>query len=58
MIRVVIFFLFLSLAIGVGITALRHLSGQELWSLSKTIGFSLLCSAVALGIMIGVVVLF
>lgn len=58
MIRVLIFFLFISLAVGVGITTLRHMTGKELWSLSKTIGFSLLCGFIALVIMVGLVVLF
>lgn len=58
MIRVILFFLFISLAVGVGITAVRHMTGKELWSLSKTIGFSLLCGSIALAIMVGLVVLF
>lgn len=58
MIRVVVFYLFISLAVGVGITAVRHMTGKELWSLSKIIGFSLLCGSIALAIMVGLVVLF
>ena len=58
MIRVIVFFLFLSLAVGVGITVVRHMTGKELWSLTKTIGFSLLCGTIALAFMSILVVLF
>jgi len=41
-----------------GIPAFRNLKGKEKWDLTKTLVFSLVCSLLAVGAMVLIVVLF
>jgi hypothetical protein len=55
MIRMILMWLLLSGAIGIGIAAFRQLSGKEQWQLTKYIAYATMCSLVAvvlLGIMV------
>lgn len=58
MIKGIFAFLVLSLAIGVLIKSWRELKGMEKWRLTKMVGYSMMCSAIALIVLIGVVILF
>jgi hypothetical protein len=58
MIRVLMAWVLLSLAIGFGITAFRALSGKEKWELTKLIAYTLMCSIIALVFLVGIVILF
>jgi hypothetical protein len=48
----------LSVAIGLGITTFRALSGKEKWELTKLIAYTLMCSIIALVFLVGIVILF
>lgn len=57
MIRVVFIWAMLSVAIAVGITAFRSLSGSEKWELTKIAAYATMCSLIAvvlLGILVAV----
>lgn len=58
MIKLWLFFGLLFAAFYIGIPAFRQLSGKEKWNLTKTILYSMMCSLLALGSMILLVVLF
>jgi hypothetical protein len=58
MIRIILAWVLLSLAIGFGITAFRALSGKEKWELTKLIAYTLMCSIIALVFLVGIVILF
>lgn len=58
MIRIILFWLVLSVVIGAGIMAFNKLSGQEKWQLTKTVAYATMCSLVAVMIMMAVVVAF
>ncbi len=58
MIKGILIYLALTGAIMVGITTMRHMTGQEIWSMSKTLLFSLVCAFLALFVLVGIVVLF
>ena len=58
MIRVLMLWLVLSLAIGFGISAWRSLTGKEQWQLTKYVAYATLCSAVAGVLLSFIVVLF
>jgi hypothetical protein len=58
MIRALLIFFGLTGAIMLTITAMRHMSGKELWSTAKLLGFSAGCSLLAMIILVGIVVLF
>jgi hypothetical protein len=58
MIRLWLIFALLFATFYIGIPALRQLSGSEKWNLTKTILYSMMCSVLALGFMILLVVLF
>ena len=47
MIRMILMWLLLSGAIGIGIAAWRQLSGKEQWQLTKYIVYATMCSLVA-----------
>jgi hypothetical protein len=58
MIRLWLVFIILSVLIYLGITAWRKLEGRERWSLTKSIGYSILVSLLALAVMTTIVILF
>ena len=58
MIRMLLTYLLCTIGVGFGITLFNEMSGQERWSLFKTAMFSLLCSGLALVLIMFVVVLF
>ena len=58
MIRVVLFFAILAILIHFGITGWRSLTGKERWSLTKTLGYSIIVSLLAIVVMMFIVVLF
>ncbi len=58
MIKLWLFFALLFAAFYIGIPALRQLNGKEKWNLTKTILYSMMCSVLALGFMVLIVVLF
>lgn len=58
MIRVVLFFVILSVLIHFGITGWRSMTGKERWSLTKTLGYSIIVSLLAIVVMMFMVVLF
>jgi hypothetical protein len=58
MIRVILIWLMLSVAVGIGITAFRSLSGSEKWELTKIVAYATMCSLVAVVLLGILVVLF
>lgn len=58
MIRLILIWLCLSVGIAIGLQTVLHMNKMEIWSLTKTILFSTMCSLVALVIMFLIVVLF
>jgi len=58
MIRLWLVFAILFAAFYFVIPALRKLSGKEKWNLTKTFLYSMMCSVLAIGVMILIVVLF
>lgn len=56
MVRALLMWLILSLAIGFGISAWRSLAGKEQWQLTKYVAYATLCSAVA-GVLLSFVVI-
>jgi hypothetical protein len=58
MIRLVLIWLGLSMGIALGLQTVRHMNQLEIWSLTKTILFSTMCSLAALAVMFLIVVLF
>jgi len=58
MIRVILIWLMLSVAVGAGITAFRSLSGSEKWELTKIVAYATMCSLVAVVLLGILVVLF
>ena len=55
MIRVVFIWAMLSIAIAFGINAVRALSGQEKWQLTKIVAYATMCSLIAV-VLLGIVV--
>jgi hypothetical protein len=58
MIRLWLVFAVLAVVIHLGITAWRDMSGKEKWSLTKTLGYSIIVSLLAVLVMMLMVVLF
>lgn len=58
MIRMVFVFLVLFVVFFFGIDAFRKLSNYQKWSLTKLLAYSLLCSMLSIGALIGLVVIF
>ena len=58
MIRLWLVFAVLFAGFYFGIPAFRNLKGKEKWDLTKTLVFSLVCSLLAVGAMVLIVVLF
>ena len=47
MIKGIVLFLVLAVIIGLAIDIFRSLNGREKWALTKTLAYSIMCSAVA-----------
>lgn len=58
MIRVYLAFLILTALFWVGIAAFRKTTGKEKWQLTKIALYSILCSVLALSVLISIVILF
>ena len=58
MIRLWLAFIFLAVLIHFGITVWRNMERKEQWSLTKTAGYSIIVSLLALMVMTAIVVLF
>jgi len=58
MIRLVFIFALLFSGFFLGIQALRTLNGKEAWVLTKTIGYSILCSLLTIAVLVSIVVIF
>lgn len=58
MLRMLMIWFALSGAFAIGIMQVRHMSGQELWSATKTILFGMSCATLALVFLIAIVILF
>ena len=58
MIRYILFFALLCLAIHLGITGWRDLTGKERWALTKSVLYSIIVGLLAVTVMIFIVVLF
>jgi hypothetical protein len=56
--KVILSFLFLSIAIGVSVHVFRGMNNLEKWHLTKLLFFSTMCSLAALVVMLLIVVLF
>jgi cytochrome c oxidase assembly factor CtaG len=54
------FLAFVAIAVMVGscISMFRSLSGKEKWNLTKIVSYAIMCSAIAVGILTAIVVLF
>jgi len=58
MIRLWISFAILTVLIHVGITAWRNMEGKERWTLTKSIGYSIIVALLAVLVMTAIVILF
>jgi hypothetical protein len=58
MIRVFLAFLILTALFWFGIAAFRKTTGKEKWRLTKIAVYSILCSVLALAVLISIVILF
>jgi len=58
MIRIILFWLILFALFFFGFKILRSLSGSEAWALTKLTAYAILCSLLATGLLIGIVILF
>ena len=58
MIKIILAFLLLALAIGIGIDVVRSMSGLEKWQLTKVLAYAIICSLLATVLLVAIVVLF
>jgi hypothetical protein len=58
MIRIILAFFVIAALIHLSITSWRALSGLEKWTLTKSIGYSILVSLLAFAAMVGLVIIF
>jgi hypothetical protein len=58
MIRILLAFLILTALFWFGIAAVRKTTGKEKWRLTKIAVYSILCSVLALAVLISIVILF
>jgi hypothetical protein len=58
MIRVFLAFFVLTAVFWFGIAAFRKTTGKEKWRLTKIAAYSILCSVLALAVLISIVILF
>ncbi len=58
MIRILLVFVFLAIVFGFTIKTVRQMTGKEKWALTKTVGYAIICSLLAVATMIFIVILF
>lgn len=58
MLRMLFIWLAFTGAFAIGIMQVRHMTGQELWSATKTLLFGMSCATLALVFLIAIVILF
>lgn len=58
MIKIVLAFLLLSVGIGIGISAVRTMTGLEKWQLTKILAYATMCASLATMLLIAFVVFF
>ncbi len=58
MIRLWLAFVVLAVLVHFGITAWRNMEGKERWTLTKSIGYSIIVALLALAVMTAIVILF
>jgi hypothetical protein len=58
MIRVFLAFVLLTVVFGFGISWFRTLSGKEVWGLTKSVTYAIMCSILSLMVLVGLVILF
>jgi len=58
MIRLWLAFAILAALIHFGLTSWRKLGGKERWSLTKSVGYSIIVALLALVVMVGIVIVF
>lgn len=58
MTKMLVVFLVLALAIGLGIRTWQGLHGKEKWQLTKIVGFSIISAALAVSLLIVLVIFF
>ena len=58
MIRLWLAFAILAVVIHFGITAWRNMSGKDRWTLTKSLGYSIIVALLALAVMTAIVILF
>jgi hypothetical protein len=58
MIRLWLAFAVLAVLVHFGITAWRNMEGKERWTLTKSIGYSIIVALLALAVMTAIVILF
>ena len=58
MIRLWLTFFIFSALVHFGIMGWRNMTGQERWSLTKTLGYSIIVASLAMLVMVSIVILF
>jgi hypothetical protein len=58
MIKILLTFVLLTIAVAFGIRTVRQMTGKEKWALTKTVGYAILCSSIAFALMISIVIIF
>ncbi len=58
MIKILLAFVILTAVIAFAVKTVREMTGKEKWALTKTLGYAIICSSLALAAMISIVVLF
>lgn len=58
MIKIVSVFVIFTMAFAIGIDLIRKMKGAEIWHFTKTLGYSILCAALAMIALTTIVVIF
>ena len=58
MIKIILAFLLLSVAVGIVITAVRNMSGLEKWQLTKVVAYAIMCALLATVLLVVTVLVF
>lgn len=58
MIKVILSFIIFTLIIAFGIKTVEQMTGKERWTLTKTLGYAIICASLAFATMIALVILF
>jgi hypothetical protein len=58
MIRVILAVIILAVIFWFGIEAFRKMTGKDKWALTKSLGYAIICSLLAIALLITIVVLF